>query len=278
MRNHFVQQIIYYLGYNFFIVVTTLILVSLVAFFHFLLNHRLGVIEEWISQNSYQILILSKILSLAVILSFVNVRSTMKNPIKTLLRKGLIFPHYKVLAISFLQIFIIIFLASPEWGSRSDISFLNIATSFVGTVLFYLLDIFLLVALHDMIPVKGWPVFGLNLICSIIFFVVARFTFFYGTNVDGLIFFNSFFCFYLSRFGKSNWTLPLIWLILVAAPLASLMGMDILWKNTHALFEFTQKLDKTELFIIMLVSILYLTGMSGKKWYNMFKRRRYGKT
>ena len=276
MRSHFSQQIIYYVGYNFFIVVTTLLLVSLVAFFHFLLDHRLGIIEEWIFQNSYQILILSKFLSLLGILSFVNVRTVVKNPIKTLLRKGFVFLHYKVFAISFLQIFVIIFLAAPKWAGNGDVLPVNILTSFVGTVLFYLLDIFLLVTLQDMIPVKGWPGLWLNLIYATIFFGVAKFTFFYGTNVGGFIFFNSFFCFYLAKFGKNNWTLPITWLILVAAPLSSLMGMDILWKDTYALFKFTQKVDKTELSILMLVSLLYLSGM-GMKWYNVSKRRKYGK-
>ena len=277
MRNHLAQQVIYYVGYNFFIVVITLILVSLVAFFHFLLNHRLGIVEEWIFQNSYQILILSKFLSLVGILSFVNARVDMKNPTMTLLKRGLVFPHYKILTISFLQIFVITFLAAPKWVSSGDVSILNIFTSFVGTVLFYLFDVFLLVALHDMIPVRGWGSFLLNFIYSSIFFGVAKFTFFYGTNVGIFIFFNSFFCFYMSRFGKNNWTFPLVWLVLVGAPLASFMGMDILWKNTYALFEFTQKVDKFELFILMLVSILYLSGM-GTKWYNALRRRDYGKT
>ena len=276
MRSHFAQQILYYTGYNFFIVVTTLVLVSLVAFFHFLLDHRLGIIEEWIFQNSYQILMLSKSLSLIGILSFIHVRAVVKNPIKIIIRKSFIFPHYKVLAISFLQIFVIIFLAVPKWSGDGDVSLLNIITSFVGTVLFYLFDVFLLVSLQDMIPIKGLSVLLLNLIYSIIFFGVAKFTFFYGTNVGGFIFFNSFFCFYLAQLGKNNWTFPLIWLILVAAPLASFMGMDILWKNTYALFEFTQKLDKIELFIVMIVSILYLSGM-GAQWYNTGKRRKHGK-
>ena len=272
MRSNLAQQIIYYVGYNFFIVVISLILVSLVAFFHFLLDHRLGIIEEWIFQNSYQILILSKFLSLVGILSFVNVRSSMKNPIARFQGRSFIFPHYKVLTVSFLQIFLIIFFASPKWALHGDASILNIFTSFVGTVLFYLFDVFLLVALQDLVPVKGWPAFLLNFIYSSIFFGVAKFTFLYGSNVGIFIFFNGFFCFYLSRLGKNNWTYPLTWLILVAAPLASFMGMDILWKDTYALFELTRKVGKLELFTLMLVSVLYLSGMP-IKWYNAFKER-----
>ena len=275
MWRQFAQQVAYYLGYNFFIVTTSLILVSLVAFFHFLLDHRLGIVEEWIFQNSYQILILSKFISLMGILSFVNVRTTTRYPFKELLMKGSVFPHYKIFAISFLQIFIIIFLGAPRWEFNADISFFNIAISFIGTVLFYLFDVFLLVSLDNIIPMKGKLVFFSNFLYSVTFWGIAKLAFFRDSNIGDFILFNSFFCFYLARFGKSNWTLPLIWLALVVAPLASLMGMDMLWKNTYALFELTHKVDKKELFILFFVSTLYLSGMLAK-WYNALKRRRYG--
>ena len=254
----------YYVGYNFFIVLASLILVSLVAFFHFLLDHRLGIIEEWIFKNSYQILLLSKVLAFAGILVFVNVHSGMNRTWLTILKKGALFPQYKIFVVSFLQICVIVFLGSPQWNEQSDIVFLNLVVSFVGTILFYFIDVFLLVILDNIIPVAGRSAFWLNFFYPAIFFVVAEITFRYGSNINGLIFFNSFFCFYLVRMGRSNWTYSLIWLILVAAPTGSLMGMDILWKNTYALFNMTQTIGNLDMFVLVLISIIYLSGVVSK--------------
>ena len=137
--------------------------------------------------------------------------------------------------------------------------------------MFYLSDVFVLVSLDKMVPVKGKANLFLNLIYSIIFWGIAKFTFFYGANVKSFIFFNSFFCFYLARMGRGNWTFPLIWLVFVVAPPASFMGMDMLWKDTYALFELIYKVDKIESSILILVSILYLSGIHSK-WYNTSKR------
>ena len=253
----------------------SLILVSLVAFFHFLLDHGLGIIEEWIFQHSYEILILSKLLSLVGILSFVNVWMEEKRPFRELLANTSIFPHYKIFAISLLQICVIMFFGAPQWKFNGDISLLKTAMSFVGTIFFYLTDVVLLISLDRVIPLTGRAIWLSHFICSIMFWGIAKFTFFYGANVGSFIFFNGFFCFYLARYGKSNWTFPLTWLVLVVAPLASFMGMDMLWKNTYALFELTRKIGKVELFILVLVSVLYLSGTLSK-WYNASKRGRYG--
>ena len=73
---------VYFLGYQVTMLLTYLIIVSILAYFHFLLDHSLSVIEDWIFDHGWEIVIASKLLSLFIIVNFLNVQTDERAPLR----------------------------------------------------------------------------------------------------------------------------------------------------------------------------------------------------
>ena len=61
-----VKNVKYYAVFQLIFVVLVVILSSIGAFFHFLLDHEISIVESWLHNNHWEILIVSKIFSLFV--------------------------------------------------------------------------------------------------------------------------------------------------------------------------------------------------------------------
>ena len=57
---------LYYLGYCGSLILIQISLVSIVAFFHFLLDHDMAVVENWLTRNAWEMLCFSKITALII--------------------------------------------------------------------------------------------------------------------------------------------------------------------------------------------------------------------
>ena len=258
-RHHFTQQSLYYIAYNCLVAVVYLIIVSLISFFHFLLDHRLGVIEEWIFDRGWHIVITAKTLALAIMLISINIHSHLRHPLKEIFRKGLVSPPQREIFITIVfSIFVVIFLARPELDIYPDISVFKITTSFIGSVLFYILDIFFLISLQDLFPLEKKYNHLKIVIFPLFFLFFSKIIFLFGLNLNMTIFCHMFLCLYLSNWESSNWSIPIIYLILFVSPISAFLGMDAIWGGTYSVFRMTRELDGVEMPTLSLVSLLYL--------------------
>jgi hypothetical protein len=55
--------LLYYFGYSILFLIFHLATISLVSFFHFLLDHDMSVIENWLYRNAWEMILLSKALA-----------------------------------------------------------------------------------------------------------------------------------------------------------------------------------------------------------------------
>lgn len=88
-KNFIFKQFQFFLSYIVVFLLIYLFTVSIVIFFHFLLDHSLGIIEGWIFYRGWRIIIFSKIVTFYIVTVFltVNTNINLKQLIKDRLKR-----------------------------------------------------------------------------------------------------------------------------------------------------------------------------------------------
>ncbi len=100
MSQGLLKNIRYYGSFQVMYVFTAVILTSLGTFFHFLLDHEISIIEAWIHNNHWEILILSKLFSLFILNRWFKMRLYELKSIRELVRELVKWPEPKGVVIS----------------------------------------------------------------------------------------------------------------------------------------------------------------------------------
>ena len=102
-----------------------MIILSLSTFFHFLLDHRLGVIDDWLFEYAWQLITVSKFLGFVTLASFYVIKFDTGNPLVSLFYDGNKKIDEKVIKLILFIISSIIFFGS----FTSNPSFKNVSTT-----------------------------------------------------------------------------------------------------------------------------------------------------
>lgn len=259
VRNHpLARQLSYYLGFNFLVLFWHLILISLIAFFHFLLDHRLAVIEDWIFEQGWEILIISKLLSCGLFIKFINLRSEERRPIRSLLARGFIRPKRESL-VALLALFLItILFGKPVDISQTGLLYPKLLMAYIGTFLFFMADILLLQHLQEHFPLRKASFQVRTLLFPVILTMVTMGSLVNEKGPVYLLYFHFFMSLYLARWGGKNWTLPAIYLLVFASPMSSFFGLDPIWGESFSWMKMTSTIGMTHMFALGALMIFYL--------------------
>ena len=99
-KYNFFRHVVYYLGFHVGVWIIQLCLISLAAFFHFLLDHDLGTIENWVFDLGWQIVIFCKVSAFFIIRSFLNITKDPVTSFKNFVQDLWKIPSREVFAIS----------------------------------------------------------------------------------------------------------------------------------------------------------------------------------
>lgn len=252
------QHLKYYLIFQIIFVAIFVLMSSVGAFFHFLLDHEISIVENWLHQNTWEIITISKGVSLFLIIKWFSFRLYRLSSLKELSQALLRWPKgeaFVVAAFSFVS-----FLALGKF-SANEHNYLywyhNIA-SYLGIFLFYGLEFILMAYLVEVLGnLEGRKLYITKVIYLFIFFIAYRVTIpdYYQLN------FYSLFCFatllYLVGDKFRNWSNGVCFLILFICPLASLFGMDPVWGDDYSLFKLADKFNNLLMLLVWLISFCY---------------------
>lgn len=261
-NSNFMKLIAVYSLYNVLVCMFHIFLISIIAFFHFLLNHSLGVIENWIFSNGWEIVILAKAISFYCILKFFKLNSMYAFSIKTAIKHGLIRPNKELLVvITFLFLFTV-FLGRPSPTDHINNEFFKNIISYGGTLLFFAFD-FIIIKVLD----THYPSGKLHRAIKIIFFplimiIFSKISFLYAKNINFLSYFILLICLYLGDWRTNNWSFPILFLILFACPVSTLLGQDLIWGSTFSIYQLSSPLKPSHFTTIVLIMLSYLNFKS----------------
>ena len=259
---------LYYLGYCFLFFFVHLSSVSIVTFFHFLINHDMHIVEGWLNTYAWQIVILSKLISFAFISFIFDLNHKYKIPFTQKLKELTWLPSYKALIfIFFLILFYFTLLMQFGKGievNKSSSEFFYL--SLVGSSLYYIIDfclLFLLFSRAGTIEIKEkLKIYFLSLF---LFHITNQITLPYGNGniILSLVHFSTLFILLVQE--RENLINLFCYSFFVIAPLAAFFGFDLIWESIHSLYLYKKEVPAIGIVGIWLIGLVYYLRTNSDK-------------
>ncbi len=234
------------------------ILLSIVAFFHLLLNHKFSIIEEWTFRNAWEILIISKSLSFYIVYLFINLKIEIVASFdKVLGYKNLKIPREVFVLILFLFCSYFI-LGRPIVNDTVVNNSFSFFYSFVGTIFFYGCDLLIFCFLNFLYPFKRkMEKLLMALAMAVIFSLVSGIIYDFSHYSAAPVFFNFFLLLVLVMISAPHAETAFTVILLYIAPNVSLLGQDPLWGKDFSLLIYSQEISIFQQLILYGFIMLY---------------------
>ena len=234
-------------------------MISIIAFFHFQLGHGLANIEDWVSYNAWEILVISKLTSFWIYYRFLTIRVESRFPVRLMLQRGFVPLRFKsALPLIFIPLYFFL-VGIPRGVDSIHVNWLKVLWSYLGITIFFGVDIFIFITLQDVYPLPKRQRLGLDFICALLLTLASFGIFPYVTGARVILFTTLFITAFFTHFYENlkNWTLPVLYLTLVAAPLSSFFGIDTVWGGRFSPFEMEHSIGIAACIVLLLAMIIY---------------------
>ena len=249
------HHVIFFLAYYFLNIIHYVILISVVAFFHFLLNQKLSDIESWIFDKSWELISIIKMTSSYIIFKILAVKMDDRMPLRQILGQ-LKKPKGREILVSLIFLYIVFFiLTKPAATISSSVNIFKIFISYFGSACIILSDCLILIALSTIYPLGKRQFFWMNFFLASI--STALVSVLFQVNPDGAFFI------FMGKFLAcvSLWSAPInpvLFALLFFAPMISLFGLDPIWGNAYSFFSAKEDLSIEGIFVVTGVISAYL--------------------
>lgn len=251
---------LYYLGYCILFLIFHLAAISLVSFFHFLLEHDMAVIENWLYRYAWEIIIISKTLAAFVIIKALKLNNYFNRNLISIFSEDDWKPTRSLIVLIFFLLILFYALIVQFGGelinNNKETNFAYI--SYLGSVLFYLIDFMILnILVRKLIIKKRTDFLLLTLILLAMFLLITKATLPY---INKYLFF--LVIHFLSLFSilfkqRKNIINPLLYSLAVIGPFSSIYGLDIVWENAHSFYSYEQEIPVVGISGIWLIGLGY---------------------
>lgn len=252
------KNIKYYASFQLLYVVIFIVISSIGAFFHFLLDHEISIVEAWLHNNHWEILIIAKLLSLFLLNRWFQVRLYQLKSIRVLVRELVHWPEPKAIVISFFMIISYLALGGVIYtGQNLGYWYYHVA-SFLGLFLYFSIEFIVIAYLDGVLNQKEHPsFFWLSIAYTILFAYAFRLSVpdYYQLLPYVVLCFSSLM--YLSGKSFKSWSNVVCFLVVFVAPMGSVFGLDPVWGDDFSPFRVKSKLSLTFLAAIWVVSFGY---------------------
>lgn len=249
----------YYGSYCLLFLFCYLSIVSTISFFHFLLDHEMAVIENWLQNNTWEALTMAKLIASIMAVKAIKLNNYLTKDAKTLLMEAKYLPSQRGFALSiFLPLFFVV-LAKQFAGefSTNVLSSFEI-TGFVGSILFFLIDAFVIYfCVNNFKLLKKRQVFFVCCFVPVFFFVVTNIALPYMGKTTLYLVLHFAALMALMYREKRNLGNVLLYSLLVIAPLATIFGADLVWSDARSIYKYPSSAPWFGVVLIWLTGFLY---------------------
>ncbi|HLT22028.1 MAG TPA: hypothetical protein VKZ84_01225 [Bacteriovoracaceae bacterium] len=252
------QHIKYYFVYQLIYVAIFVLMSSLGAFFHFLLDHEISVVESWLHNNTWEMIAVSKFLSLFLIIKWFSIRLYEFTTFRELLKRLLSWPKGEAIVISAFSFVSFVVLGKFTASEPNYLYWYHYLSSYLGIFLFFALEFVVMAYLNEVLHSLDLKKQYLTKAIYLLFFIIS-----YKITIPDYynLSFYIFYCFgtllYLSDKNFNNWSNIVCFLILFICPMASLFGLDPVWGSDFSYFRFQDKFNNLLMTLVWLISFCY---------------------
>lgn len=255
------QILVYYVGFCIILMIIQLALVSLVAFFHFLLDHDMAVVENWLNYNAWEILVVSKFSAFFLMIRIIRLNLyDLPKFRRRLFRKRWIPNLEAIVFVIFMNVMVLAIVDTLGGGFKffNQREYNLVFISYIGNIVFYLIDVFLIFDLFETFEIKKKR-------NKLILIFLTGLTFLITTNVlqpygkpDQLIIFLYFVTLLLSYFkNPKNLGNTALILFFQVAFFIILYGHDLVWKKQNALVNYQGNIPIIGVLLSWLIGMFY---------------------
>ena len=254
----FLKNLRYYGSYQLMYVVISIVLSSIGAFFHFLLNHEISIVEAWLHNNHWEILIMAKMLSLFLLNRWFTIRLYQLKTIRQLFKELVHWPEPKSVVVATFMLASYLALGKATFVEQNLGYWYFHAASFLGLFFYFGIEFVVIAYLDDVLNQNShleriW----LSLTYTVIFAISYRISVPDYYNLLSYVVLCYLTLVYLSGKAFRGWGNVLCFLIIFVAPMGSLFGMDPVWGSDFSPFRIDKKLNLAFLAVIWMISFLY---------------------
>jgi len=231
--------------------------ISIVVYFHLLLDHKLEMIDDWIYYHGWSLLITSKLLSLYIVMKFVNANISFVDNFRKFERGYKILPDKEIIVIVLFVIMFFVWRGGPVKANYTIFYLNEIVMSFVGSIVFFLSDIFLLHRLNHYYRFKPRTALVMYPIYAVFFFYSFKWTYMYGKNPDLLLMF-SFLIGTICVQWKLKRFINAVWYIVSISLINAWCGIGPMWGRDFSPSRMQEVFPISFLVVIFLIVAGYL--------------------
>ena len=266
LQSNLGKQLILYCFFYVILWGVHLILISLVSFFHLLLEHNIRTIGDWIGDRGWGLIIISKVSVFYLAMLFVNLKTKKIFSLKSYFRNSIQKPRIEVVVTLFFLVIATVGLGQIQFNQTMIVEINRLILSIIGSFVFFAVDYVLLVILDVFYPVREeHSRLKRMVILPLLFYVFSAATFVYEQTITLKLYAFFILLVYSGEWRRKNWTLPAIFLIAFIVPAFSLLGLDPVWGEIYSPMSASRQISTTSIFILIIFAIGYLQYTQRKK-------------
>lgn len=252
-------QVKYYALFYFVLWSFHLVMISLISYFHLLLNHNIRTIGDWIGDRGWFLIILSKTFIFYLALQFIRLKSNKMSLVRSYFRNSIQWPRKEIFVALFFLLIGLMGLGKMSLNQTFIFELPRMLLSAVGTIVFFSVDYALLVILEIFFPLRSFQDEKRKLFAfPLLFYWFTNATFIYEQTVTFKLYAFFFLLLYLGEWRRRNWTLPLLFLLAFLVPCYTLLGLDPVWSSNYTFFAMEKSISSSSIFILVGFAVFYL--------------------
>lgn len=258
-KSNFGKQLFFYFLFYVFMWSFHLILISLVSFFHLLLEHNIRTIGDWIGDRGWLLIIISKLGVFYIAALFINLKAKKLFSIKSYFKNNIQMPRIENY-VSFLFLLIALLgLGKYKFNSSMIVELDRLVLSMLGSSIFFAVDFIVLIVLDVFYPIKESGARKKRLFFfPLCFYIFSASTFIYEQTISLKLYGFFLLLLYIGQWRRENWNLPLFFLLGFILPAYSFMGLDPVWGEIYSPLIPEKKIDTISFFILIGFTLAYL--------------------
>ncbi|MBY0516867.1 MAG: hypothetical protein K2P81_08170 [Bacteriovoracaceae bacterium] len=265
--DEFKRNIRWWLFYIAIQVIAHISLSSVGAFFHFLLDHEISLVEGWLHNNGWELAVASKVLAFWIVYKLLKVRLYQPLRVRDYFGDLWRLPDQRAVVLAFFLNILFWLVAQPVLQTQNQSYWAFHFVSYFGIGLWFLSDFLVASILQDLFPITIKKFENIRIFIYLIGFSLSfRLVVpdYFGTFFVMLLHFCSLLL--LSGIRLQNIGNVVVYLALVVSPFAAFFGIDPIWGADFSPFKFQHLPSVPFLLIFWMLSLAYYRYRHRWRW------------
>ena len=250
------KRLLPYVFYNFVFFIFYLLTISIFSFFHFILGHEFNLIEIWVQENIWIMLIFSKLTSFFLFYQYYKAQNLGDSLIHQYFIRPFHYPPRVLYVVLIFLLFFSIIRFDPHFNEKW--SSLSMVIHFIGHVLYFGTDFLVVSYLMQRRRISSQGDSILTLCLASFYFTVLSYIIISSKDNFSLFFTFEFFLMIFFYDKYRSWIASVWVLLLFTVFLNTLLGLDMFYEENIGLFYCREGGRFQHILVAFVIILLYL--------------------